>query len=62
MKELGLEGKKCDYCDHWSKSKFDLKSHINDIHQEEKGQKCQMCGKSFAQSGSLKKHYMLVHS
>ena len=36
-------------CDHLSKSNSDLKSHINDIHKEEKRHQCKDCGKSFAQ-------------
>ena len=53
---------KCEYCDHSSKCKSDLNSHIKDIHKGNKDHKCEYCGKGFAQAGSMKKHIILVHN
>ena len=39
-----------------------MKIHINTIHNDEKDHKCDSCGKSFSQSGSLKTRINSVHN
>ena len=39
-----------------------LKIHINSIHNGKKDHKCDSCGKSFSEAGSMRRHINLVHN
>jgi KRAB domain-containing zinc finger protein len=51
----------CDRCRYLFKSKFKLINHIENIHLNKKRHKCQICERSFSESGNLKQH-LLTHS
>ena len=38
-----------------------LKRHILQVHEGIKNHKCEFCGKSFVQSGTLNRHIQSVH-
>ena len=38
-----------------------LKRHIKTLHEGQRNQKCDYCGKYFTESGSLKRHIKAIH-
>ena len=38
-----------------------MSTHISNVHLKVKNYKCEICGKSFAQSGVLKRHHKAFH-
>ena len=51
----------CSICAKSFSTKYNLKNHIEAIHEGKKPHKCPICDKSTAEKGSLKKHIELVH-
>ena len=47
---------KCDFA-----LKSNLKQHVGTVHEGKKQFKCKICGTSFGENGSLKKHVTEVH-
>ena len=58
-----LKNLKCDQCDdNKTFSKFsDLKIHVDNVHQQLKNNKCDICGKDFSKQIGLKTHIKNVH-
>ncbi|KAG9461927.1 hypothetical protein GDO78_015378, partial [Eleutherodactylus coqui] len=54
----GLKPFKCTVCDYATRSKSNLKAHMN-RHSTEKTHLCDMCGKKFKTKGTLKSHKLL---
>ena len=52
---------KCKLCDYKAARNFNLKHHIESVHQGIKAFKCNICGIEFAQNSGLKKHIKSVH-
>ncbi|KAG2464787.1 ZFAT protein, partial [Polypterus senegalus] len=54
----GLKPFKCSLCDYATRSKSNLKAHMN-RHNTEKTHLCDMCGKKFKSKSTLKSHKLL---
>lgn len=55
---LGLKPYKCSQCDYASRSKSNLKAHMN-RHSTEKTHLCDLCGKKFKSKCTLKSHKVM---
>lgn len=54
----GLKPYKCSLCDYASRSKSNLKAHMN-RHSTEKTHLCDLCGKKFKSKCTLKSHKLM---
>ncbi len=54
----GLKPYKCSQCDYASRSKSNLKAHMN-RHSTEKTHLCDLCGKKFKSKCTLKSHKLM---
>lgn len=54
----GVKPFKCALCEYATRSKSNLKAHMN-RHSTEKTHLCDMCGKKFKSKGTLKSHKLL---
>ena len=52
---------KCNQCGHSSDSKYNLKAHIDVVHDKIRNHVCEECGQSFSQKNNLKLHIQAVH-
>ena len=53
---------KCDTCRKSFSLAWNLKTHINSVHNYQRDHKCDSCAKSFSRGGDLKKHINVVHN
>ena len=53
----GVKHFKCDVCEKFLRSKWHLANHIR-IHTGDKPYSCEICGKSFTEKNSLKRHQL----
>ena len=52
---------RCGLCEYKSKDKYNLKVHIQSVHEKAKLFKCDICGKTLVSNQSLKNHMLQVH-
>ena len=53
---------KCDTCRKSFSLAWNLKTHINSVHNYQRDHKWDSCAKSFSRGGDLKKHINVVHN
>ena len=51
----------CEICTHISKSKYDLKLHVEGVHEKIRNKECKECGSAFYRTGDLNSHVNTVH-
>ena len=59
--ENNQKSHKCSICDNSFSRKFNLKKHIETVHDGKKPHKCSVCDYSCSRNARLKKHIEIVH-
>ncbi len=52
----------CDVCEKLFLSKWDLRRHIQTVHEKRRNEKCFICQKTFGQKGTLNRHIRYIHT
>ena len=59
--EINKESKKCESCGKSFPKDFNLKKHVQVVHEGRKDYKCETCGEAFGYLSSLQKHIYMIH-